>query len=397
MRRQTQIIIGVVIVIAAIGGVVYASQSKKPASQNVAVTSESQSTLGQTVEDLLKRSASQEVEPTSKNTNPSATPTPTPSSNSSEPISDACLQQQVQTFGCYEDYYRLLVKTKGVAAAFVDLKQRYDQNGYIKSQCHPITHVIGSTAGVLYGDVGKAYAQGDSVCWSGYYHGVMEGIIGQITSSELAKKMDGICAKIPGKASYSFDYYNCVHGLGHGVMAISQNELFDSLKLCDNISGGWEQSSCWGGAFMENIIVDNKNHFTKYLKPEDPLYPCDAVDDKYKSTCYLMQTSYMLKVTNSDFKKVFELCSTVGNYAATCYQSLGRDASGRSISNVEATKASCNLGKDYDQKSNCIVGAVKDFISYHHSDVQAKQLCAALETEIQSICNTTAESYYKSL
>jgi len=148
--------------------------------------------------------------------------------------------------------------------------------------------------------------------------------------------------------------------------------------------------------FMENVIVDNKNHFTKYLKPDEPLYPCSAADDKYKGTCYLMQTSYMLKVTNGDFSKVFALCSTVGGFAATCYQSLGRDASGRSISSIEPTKATCGLGKDYDQKSNCIIGAVKDFVSYHHSDVQAKQLCNALETELQSICTSTLNEYYKS-
>ncbi|MBX4186719.1 MAG: hypothetical protein KW802_00440 [Candidatus Doudnabacteria bacterium] len=336
-----------------------------------------------TAENLIKQSAKDMIDPKAS---PAATVNPSQ-------IPEICTGET--TFNCYEDFYNGLVKSKGVAAAFTDLKQRYDTNAYVKSQCHPITHVIGSAATQIYRDVGTAYTKGDSFCWSGYYHGVMEGVVGQITTADLPGKMNNICDKVPGKASYSFDYYNCVHGLGHGVMAITENELFDSLKLCDNLQGGWEQSSCHGGVFMENVIIDNKNHFTKFLKPSEPLYPCTAVDDKYKSTCYLMQTSYMLKVTNSDFAKVFDLCSTVGNFASICYQSLGRDASGRSISNVEATKATCYLGQGYDQRSNCIIGAVKDFISYYHSDVQGKQLCSALEEQLQQICFDTGEGYYR--
>ena len=372
------------------GGYYIYHNRQKPQVPETSNTQSAQSTLPQTVDDLVKKSVTEEINSQSRKS-------PESSNNNSainEPLKEICLSQQ--TFGCYEDYYKILVADKGVAAAFTDLKARYAGNGYIKSQCHPITHVIGNWAVELYPDVGQAYIEGDSFCWSGYYHGVMEGIIGKISRPALPAKMDGICDTIPGKLAYSFDYYNCVHGLGHGVMAITQDELFESLTLCDNLVGGWEQSSCHGGVFMENIIIDNKNHFTKYLKPEEALYPCTAVEDRYKGTCYLMQTSYMLKVTNSDFSKVFDLCSQVGNFAATCYQSLGRDASGRSISNVEATKSSCSLGKDYDQKSNCIVGAVKDFVSYHHSDVQAKQLCAALETDLQSTCFSTVESYYKS-
>lgn len=308
-----------------------------------------------------------------------------------------CLNQDSQSFDCYEKFYQEVVKSQGVTEAFADLKTRYATNSYVVAQCHPLTHVIGNAAVAKYPTVAEAYTHGDSVCWSGYYHGVLEGVVGQIGRNNLADQLDSICDGVAGKANYSFDYYNCVHGLGHGVMAFTNDELFDSLNLCDRINGNWEQLSCYSGVFMENVIIDNKNHFTKYLKPSEPLYPCNAVDDKYKGTCYLMQTSYMLKVANENFQKVFELCSTVEDaYRATCYQSLGRDASGHSSSNLAATKATCELGNNFEQQSNCIVGAVKDFISYFHSDVQAKELCNALAADLQTLCLDTAESYYKS-
>lgn len=334
--------------------------------------------------------------------------TPAPKPNSTEPKKSAaapkdmpssppCVNDASQKFDCYEQYYQNLVKTQGVSAAFANLRTEFGLNSYISSQCHPLAHVIGSAAVDKYPTVAEAYTHGDSFCWSGYYHGVLEGVVAKIGRQKLPDELNTICDGIPGKASYSFDYYNCVHGLGHGVMAFTQNELFDSLKLCDRISGTWEQSSCHSGVFMENVIVDNKNHFTKYLKPDNPLYPCDAVDAKYKNTCYLMQTSYMLKVTSGNFNKVFDLCSTLEDaYRPTCYQSLGRDASGRSTSDVTATKDACELGKNAEQRSNCVIGAVKDFISYFHSDTQARQLCNALATDLRTLCLSTTESYYKS-
>ena len=163
-------------------------------------------------------------------------------------------------------------------------------------------------------------------------------------------------------------------------MAITDTELFESLDYCDTLTGKWEQESCASGVFMENVIVDNINHFTKYLNPKRPLYPCTDSPEKFKNTCYLMQTSYMLKVNSGSFEKTFEWCREAeGNYKATCLQSLGRDASGRSTSEVQPTKHICMLGRDHFEKSNCVIGAVKDFISYFHSDKQARQLCNAFD------------------
>ncbi|KND49862.1 MAG: hypothetical protein AB198_00440 [Parcubacteria bacterium C7867-003] len=301
-------------------------------------------------------------------------------------------------FDCYYYFYNDLVKKKGLAAAFTDIKNRYEKNSYVRSQCHPLTHVIGRATAKLYPKVSDAYKYGDPLCWSGFYHGVMEEIVGEIGIDKIKNDMDGICDGIPGKERYSFDYYNCVHGLGHGLMAITENELFESLNYCDYLTGGWEKTSCYGGVFMENVIVDNKNHFTKYLKPKEPLYPCSAVGQNYKNVCYLMQTSYMLKVTNNDFKKVFDLCRTAdAGHELACFQSLGRDASGQSLSNADATWAKCSLGEGYEEQSNCIVGAVKDFISFYHSDREVNVLCAIVSSDLQKICLETASSYYKSL
>src|SRR3989338_4129699 len=162
-----------------------------------------------------------------------------------------CTGPKDSDFDCYQEYYKSIVVEQGIAHAFSDLRERYEENGYVRSQCHPLTHVIGNEAAKKFADVGEAYAVADSFCWSGYHHGVLEGIIGRIGLAKLESQMNEICRSLAEKDRYSFDHYNCVHGLGHGVMAISDNDLFKSLEKCDVVTDSWERTSCWSGAFME--------------------------------------------------------------------------------------------------------------------------------------------------
>lgn len=301
-------------------------------------------------------------------------------------------------FYCFEKHYQDLVIKKDITTAFDDLKTRYaDPKSPVKSFCHLLTHVIGRAAVQKYPDLIEAFKQGDHFCWSGYYHGVMEANLYKAKKEELPEVINQICQNLPGRKNYSFDYYNCVHGLGHGVMYVSQNELFEALKLCDHLDGSWERESCYGGVFMENVIADFENHFTEYLKPEEPMYPCPEVSEKNKQACYLMQTSYVLKINGYDFSNAFEECRKVEDgYRNICFQSLGRDASGHTISNIEKTKNVCLLGKDLNEKLNCAVGAAKDFISYFHSDRQAREFCAVFDLKIRDTCLDAVEDYYKS-
>lgn len=387
------IIISLVILAGAAGYVIFGHDlSKKQVSE------EDLKNVSQFVDQtILENRGGEELNEETEIKNQTDTKTNTDKQVLSDEVKEICTGEKESDFNCYDEYYSALVKEKGVKSAFADLRERYNTDSYVVSQCHPLTHVIGRIAAGEYQNVADAYVLGDSFCWSGYYHGVLEGVIGRIGYSNLSNQINDICKALAQSKPYSFDHYNCVHGLGHGVMAINQNELFDALKMCDNVTDSWERASCWSGVFMENVIVDNKNHFTKYLKPSDPVYPCNAVGDDYKSICYLMQTSYMLKVLNGSYEKVFAICSGIEEaHRTTCYESLGRDISGRSTSNAASTKAGCNLGKDFTQRRHCIIGAVKDFISYFHSDVQAKVLCASLEEkDLQDVCYQTTESYYK--
>lgn len=297
---------------------------------------------------------------------------------------------------CLEQSYQSITEQKGVAAAFVKLKASYNTDPAVHADCHQLAHVIGRTEADIVNNVDTAYALGDNFCWSGYYHGVMESIVTKVGVNNLPKALPSICAPVAVQKPYSFYAFNCFHGLGHGIMDVTSSNLFSSLEMCNLLTTSWDQQSCYGGVFMENEMDEvNPDHTTTYLKAGQPMYPCTAVADTYKEQCYLMQTSHALRVANENFATVFTECSNIESaYVDFCYQSLGRDASGNSSSSVGPTVSNCMLGQTTDAKQNCVVGAVKDFISYYHSETQANTLCEALPTDIQPICQTTKTQYY---
>ena len=80
-------------------------------------------------------------------------------------------------YACYQERYQNLVHYSGVEAAFAELEEDYEDNGFVKASCHQLTHVIGCAAADLYGDVSGAFGRGEHFCGTGYYHGVMEAVV----------------------------------------------------------------------------------------------------------------------------------------------------------------------------------------------------------------------------
>ncbi len=313
-------------------------------------------------------------------------PAETPTSTNTN---SRCEGPKANDFQCFKNRFTHLTEALGPKVALANLKKEYANNPFVYSQCHQLVHVIGNVVAERIPDIADAFIDGDAICWSGYYHGVVERYAQIKGRDKFISEADTLCAKISDKTRYGFDYYNCVHGLGHGVMAITRNNLFDALSLCKNLTGDWEKHSCYGGVFMENVMVDNRGHGEAELKPDDLLYPCTVVENEFKEECYKMQTSYALTKNGYDFRKLFELCAVADvNYRRTCAQSIGRDASGQSVSDVKQTIGSCSLGRDDDQITNCYIGAAKDFVAYHHSDVQARTLCDTIPPFFKMACET---------
>src|SRR5207244_2913832 len=139
------------------------------------------------------------------------------------PAAARCSNDPRLALGCDEQRYRSIVAGQGVAEAFADLKAGYGADPEMQRLCHAITHAIGQAAVAKYGDVAEAFRHGDNACGSGYYHGVMQGFALARGSTQLLSDLDAACAGVPGKERKSLDYFNCVHGLGHAIMAVRRD------------------------------------------------------------------------------------------------------------------------------------------------------------------------------
>ncbi|TSD07861.1 MAG: hypothetical protein Greene07144_665, partial [Parcubacteria group bacterium Greene0714_4] len=122
-----------------------------------------------------------------KNISPVALAMPVAVVETKDPV---CNQSNImEQYSCYNEFYVELVKKSGSGEAMAYIKKKYNEgDGFYKSQCHQLVHMVGRAATDVYTTVSEAYTHGDSFCWSGYYHGVMEGIVSKI-GSKVADKL----------------------------------------------------------------------------------------------------------------------------------------------------------------------------------------------------------------
>ena len=295
------------------------------------------------------------------------------------------------SFSCYDAYLAKIVHTEGGKAAMVELARLRDESRYVLGSCHQLAHAVGHAALTYYRTVDEASKHGDNTCWSGYYHGVYEQYMSQFEDAQLVSVIPTICHR-PKDNPYAFDYYNCVHGIGHGVTIRFGNDPFKALPYCDVFKDSWEQVNCYTGVFMQNIIVDNNWHKSIRLKPDDPVYPCDAVEHRYKGACYLTQTSYILRVLDYDYGKAFAVCDGVeAEFVETCYVSMGRDISGNSHRDAAQIVKLCGLGNPEHQE-DCFVGAVRNDVFNDHATQNADALCALVANRFRTRCEDARDN-----
>ena len=252
--------------------------------------------------------------------------------------------------------------------------------------CHQAAHKAGRFAFQIYGN--KVFQAHVSPCHSGGYHGATEAYFAKNGTDKLSEKLKTICAA----AENSFFSHQCLHGVGHGLMAWTNYELPDALKDCDLLDTAVHQESCFTGVFMENIVggltSSSDCHKTKYLS-DDPQYPCSVVNDKYKSSCYFLQTSRMVQLFGGDFAKVAEQCLEAPEaYQYSCFGSMGRDIGVYKQPDKEI--AACANAPQGTNRVSCLNGAVQDAFWDPSGQDAAMQFCKLLtDKEEKDACYST--------
>jgi hypothetical protein len=287
-------------------------------------------------------------------------------------------------FRCLEQAFGNLAHHQGPKPALRVFDRMMGTDSAVESNCHRIIHSIGSASLARYeGNVARAFAEGSASCWSGYYHGILERAFVDADPDDLGTISRRLCDD-EGIRATDYLAYQCVHGLGHGLMIYTGYNLPVSLEVCDQLATDWDQSSCSGGVFMENIS-SSYGFTSQWLKDDDPVYPCNSVAKRHKYYCYLMVTSRILETNGYDWKDAAATCTTVEKeWIEICFQSFGRDASGSTRQDAAEIVRLCRLGGHWED--DCVYGAARDITSNDAGAERARVLCERAATSLKPTC-----------
>lgn len=228
----------------------------------------------------------------------------------------------------------------------------------------------------------------DEICNSGYLHGVIESYFSQNKPDTALLKT--VCGAYPKEKFLSWE---CYHGVGHGLMFFTQNDLPKSLALCGEYNSDFEKSSCVNDVFMENFNTGGKLHSSKFLKETDPFYPCGEQKDEDKATCYLYAPTYYLSLHKNDYLGALRWCNgTESFYGNVCAEGVGTQAMKENINDIKFVEKIC-MSAPALKVGSCLAGMTGLYINHYGSLEPAQEMCGHLEAQSRQFCYDTVNSH----
>ena len=294
-----------------------------------------------------------------------------------------CLNS-VRSAECLDGLFREALKTHSTLEVLQLIDRFEEQDAELRRDCHVVVHAVGRETFRLKGTIHDSFAACDQTCQSGCYHGSVERFIRgdslytqayqHPSQRELKQKAAAACD--PNIALTL--RFQCLHGLGHAILFFADYELNPSLAICDVLPDEWSQSSCYGGVFMENVF--NTTNEKKNFDATDYHYPCNHLAEKYRSECYMMQTSRMTEM-GLNTEGLLAECAKAGAFVTPCAQSIGRDLSNVArLGEPRSAAAGCELAQGQVRLA-CMRGVIYALIDNTWDGRYALAFCAAFGSD----------------
>ena len=301
-----------------------------------------------------------------------------------------CYDPKLMLEECFLTYYQREAKAQGVEVALKKLHRHMKNDPTLTTNCHESMHEIGHVAYDEYGSIAKAYAHADYSCWGGYLHGVIEeSLRGKNLKDIPGDSLRTLCDGSKAKGKKSFEHFSCVHGIGHALMFISDNDLPQALIRCDDLADTWETGQCVNGAFMQNMFSKYNDHHSQYLPTSDLHFPCSIAREKDKGACYQVQGRLILDALNWDFTKGFAFCGTLATKELrfSCADGLGAAVSNHSAYDTKTIVRLCALAGELEQ--DCLYGALTDLEGVVGDTNLGAKVCEREPEPVRSACTNT--------
>jgi len=279
--------------------------------------------------------------------------------------------------------------TLGASEALANLREQIKSDNAVLRSCHALVHELGHEAYETYRDFAVALKYQDEICNSGYLHGVIESHFSK--SGDIFSTMMSVCDAYPLGKYLSWE---CFHGVGHGVMYYTANDLPKSVALCEEYDLAFSRTTCINGVFMENFSTEQKDHTSIHLDPDNPFYPCSDQKSEHQADCYLYAPTYFLTLHKNDYLGALSWCKGAGAFMDECAHGVGAQAIKENINDPLSVEAIC-MGGEQDQREPCIDGLVGLYINHFGSLNEARGLCPQLKEINRSRCfeSIDASSY----
>lgn len=285
-----------------------------------------------------------------------------------------------------------------------------EQNPSMYTVCHQFTHDLGYVAYEVNQDVASVYAFCDHTCHSGCYHGVLQHYFQQQdiqldVHSADDLQLTSLCDE---KTASLLEYSECIHGLGHGLLYLTDFDFQISLEFCDVFDSVSDRENCYGGVFMEYYVWRhrfdrgytepgiNLSHFERNTQLEDVMYPCTVLEEKYLRACYASQASFFYDYTNGDYQKVAQLCAELDpEYQSGCFSVFGADQ----ISVGQDTKVMAERCFSFTEEyiESCLSGILSGSMTRFPKQIDRHTLfCESLPEERREFCYTQLIHIYDS-
>lgn len=197
-------------------------------------------------------------------------------------------------------------------------------NEHKNNWCHDAMHAFGWRAFQREGTVEKAFLKASSFCDNAMYHGIVEEYLREHgMEGNISQLIKNICTESQADNSrYSAGTKAlCYHGIGHGLMYITNANLEKSLDYCDEL--GSHAAECYSGSIMEYKISWKAG--IQYVGELDDFKYCTEMEDETRRTaCYFTQGIDYSALVHGDVRQAMLLCANIPEkYHQECYKGVG--------------------------------------------------------------------------
>jgi hypothetical protein len=306
---------------------------------------------------------------------------------------------------------------EGLQAAMDSLVRQGAVDSAVLRGGHQLAHALGRRSLASNGGDPSVIAQCRPEFGAGCFHGVVEAFLhasGRIDMPVLERMCTSAGSRRgPGAV------YECIHGLGHGVVGVLGMDYNRALGYCDALSRPRFDTSCQEGVFMEAIDdaiadsarADHHSHGKAHAQGADvhahhgqagggglrihvvggdPYSPCAAMSQAHADSCWIFQGFLILRQTKFEPAAALRLCDAAPERRAVrCYQSIGHQLTGLLQRDDAWTLRQCGTGRP-EIAAECAAGATLALNAIDWSGVRSARFCSAAPVGWKATCYAAA-------